>query len=189
MATTLSCIKIKRSWSKTLAWKALSDMQSFEECSLFDLLQHKGVEVGAECKGETFNRSVLCMFWKDFNLLTILFCYERRALDFFPPLKCFAHRSISELNLLLSEQPRGWVRMVQGKQGVETGWLDATISFVTGSEEQRQWLLQFVVLVNRWIGTGLLLWWDPCSYMWNKASSQKEGNSLLSIHGWPFSAV
>lgn len=110
-------------------------------------------------------------------------------LTFSPPLKCFAHQSISELNLLLSEQPRRWVRMVQGKQGVETGWLDATISFVTGSEEQRQWLLQFVVLVNCWIGTGLLLWWDPCSYMWNKASSQKEGNSLLSIHGWPFTVL
>lgn len=89
----------------------------------------------------------------------------------------------------LSLQPRtgwGWTGSV-GSGSKQLCWLTATISFVTGAEEQGQWLLQFVVLVNCWIGTGPLLWWDQAaegSYMWNRPSSQNRGNGpCLSMCG------
>lgn len=142
------------------------------------------------------NRGDFCVFCKDSNwlddYLALLRGEELLTLWWrLPPLKG-VWRTTQSVSLTFLPQPVAMGRGEDGRGLAGSGneqlcWLTATISFVTGAEEQGQWLLQFVVLVNCWIGTGPLLWWDQAgegSYMWNRPSSQKRGNGLLYVHGW-----
>lgn len=132
----------------------------------------------------------VCMFWKGSsfpNEYLVLLWPEALLTQrwWLPLLTCLESHSVSKLNCSTSSYTR--VEDGQGYPAVETSsyvdWRQQA-GFVKGAEEQGQWLLQFVVLVNCWIGTGLFCGHTGQSInKWKKLSGQKK-SKWSSVYPW-----